>query len=152
MSRRRVRRLFLTARIFLICATLVLLTITVLQRPDHDGYQSTHLFFMPRETWEMDFGRGMLHTKEHYRQMDVYQTVAELHGPQKANGVHLQGPTVTRTPTESAHGVNGIFLAFVAIAFLSPSKQTSIFEEVAIRPDTWKDDVPSPPPRSRHFL
>jgi hypothetical protein len=46
--------------------TLLTLTIIVPARPDRDGFQAAHFFFMPRATWEMDEGRGMLHPDEWY--------------------------------------------------------------------------------------
>jgi multiple sugar transport system permease protein len=46
--------------------TLLALTITVPARPDRDGFQAAHFFFMPRATWEMDEGRGMLHPEGWY--------------------------------------------------------------------------------------
>ena len=46
--------------------TLLTLTITVPPRPDRDGFQAAHFFFMPRATWEMDEGRGMLHPEAWY--------------------------------------------------------------------------------------
>jgi hypothetical protein len=143
VSRRRARRLFLRAQVLLLCATLVLLTITVLQRPDHDGYQATHLFFVPRENWEMDFGRGMFHEKELYERMDAYQSVT-------ADGAQFQGLTITHRSPQSAQGFNGILLAFTFMLPLFASRQLSILVEATTRPDVWQDDVPSPPPRVHH--
>jgi hypothetical protein len=79
-SRREKRILFAFAQAFTACATLLLLTSTVMHRPDEDGYQAAHLFFMPRGTWEMDQGRGMLHGEEYYRDIDERATLEETYG------------------------------------------------------------------------
>lgn len=80
VKRRTSMKAFLLARVFVACCTLVTLTATIMHRPDHDGYQGTHLFFMPRKNWEMDEGRGMLYEEEHYRRADLYTAAAELYG------------------------------------------------------------------------
>lgn len=73
-------KLFAATRVFMACVTFLLLTMTVMQRVDRDGYQATHLFFMPRENWEMDEGRGMLHEEEYYRDIDAQVLAEETYG------------------------------------------------------------------------
>jgi hypothetical protein len=72
------RRAFTFLRLFLACNLFVVLTMVVMQREDHDGYQGTHLFFMPRKNWEMDEGRGMLYEEEYYRDVDMELLADEL--------------------------------------------------------------------------
>jgi len=86
VKRRTSMKAFLIARVFVACCTLVTLTATIMHRPDHDGYQGTHLFFMPRKNWEMDEGRGMLYEEEHYRRADLYTAAAELYGEESLEG------------------------------------------------------------------
>ncbi|HUS16385.1 MAG TPA: hypothetical protein VM536_15415 [Chloroflexia bacterium] len=61
------RPLRLTARLGLTALTVIFLTITVPARPDPDGWQAAHLFFMPRATWERDNDQGMLHPEWWYQ-------------------------------------------------------------------------------------
>jgi hypothetical protein len=70
--------LITAVRLFTAAMLFVVLTITVLERPDHDGYQATHLVFMPRRTWEMDQGRGMLYPESHYTGVDLEIMAEEL--------------------------------------------------------------------------
>jgi hypothetical protein len=77
MKKQTARRLLAITRLFVAVTTLMLLTATVWHQPDHDGYQGTHLFFMPRSNWEMDEGRGMLYDEEHYRGMDLLRNYGE---------------------------------------------------------------------------
>ncbi len=86
VKRRTSMKAFLLARVFVAFCTLVTLTATIMHRPDHDGYQGTHLFFMPRKNWEMDEGRGMLYEEEHYRKADLYSAAAELYGEESLEG------------------------------------------------------------------
>lgn len=73
------KQLFTYLRVFTAGMTLLLLTSTVLERPDRDGYQATHLYFMPRRTWEMDYGRGMLYSEDSYSLVDL-EVLAEVLG------------------------------------------------------------------------
>ena len=57
-------------RVVLAVVSFLTLTLTVMHREDADGYQATHLFFMPRRHWEMDNGRGMLYEPAYYSRMD----------------------------------------------------------------------------------
>src|SRR5438552_3540693 len=84
MSSSRKRKLFVWARVFTACVTFLLLTMTVMQRADQDGYQATHLFFMPRQSWEMDQGRGMLHEEDYYRDVDAQAFAREIYGWERA--------------------------------------------------------------------
>jgi hypothetical protein len=70
-------KILIFTRLFTACAALLLLTVTVLQRDDPDGYQAAHLFFMPRQSWEMDEGVGMLHDADYYRGVDSAALAAE---------------------------------------------------------------------------
>src|SRR6476661_744294 len=70
-------KIFIFARLFTASAALLLLTVTVLQRNDVDGYQAAHLFFMPRQSWEMDEGVGMLHGASYYQAVDSADLAAE---------------------------------------------------------------------------
>ena len=90
VKRRTSMKVFLFARVFVACCTLVTLTATIMYRPDHDGYQGTHLFFMPRKNWEMDEGRGMLYEEEHYRRADLYTAAAELYGEERLEGFEVE--------------------------------------------------------------
>lgn len=54
-------RLLVWGRVGLALVALLTLTITVPAQPDRAGFQAAHFFFMPRVTWEMGAGRGMLH-------------------------------------------------------------------------------------------
>lgn len=67
-------------RIFVTFTTAMLVTSTIMYRPDHDGYQGTHLFFMPRESWEMDYGRGKLYEDAYYLGMDRLALAEEIYG------------------------------------------------------------------------
>ena len=67
-------------RVFVAFCTFLSLTITVFHREDHDGYQATHLFFMPRRNWEMDQGRGMLYEEEHYLGLERGALAEQLTG------------------------------------------------------------------------
>lgn len=75
------QRLHRALCVWVALAVFSLLTATVWYKEDHDGYQGTHLFFMPRKTWERDEGRGMLYKEEHYRRIDRALAVEELFGP-----------------------------------------------------------------------
>jgi hypothetical protein len=67
-------------RAFLALTTVLLLCATVLHREDHDGFQASHLFFMPRYTWEMDHGRGMMYEEAYYERMDLEVLAREVYG------------------------------------------------------------------------
>jgi hypothetical protein len=74
------KRLEAPVRIFLALTTLLLLSATVLHRDDADGFQASHLFFMPRHTWEMDHGRGMMYEEAYYERMDLEVLAEEVYG------------------------------------------------------------------------
>jgi hypothetical protein len=67
-------------RVALAVVTFLTLTLTVMHREDVDGYQATHLFFMPRKNWEMDQGRGMLYEAEYYSRIDQAILLEEVSG------------------------------------------------------------------------
>jgi hypothetical protein len=67
-------------RVLLAVVTFLTLTLTVMHREDSDGYQATHLFFIPRRNWEMDQGRGMLYEPEYYSRMDQAVLLEEING------------------------------------------------------------------------
>jgi hypothetical protein len=70
-------KILIFARLFTACAALLLLTITVMPRDDADGYQAVHLFFMPRQNWEMGQGVGMLHDASYYQSVNSAALAAE---------------------------------------------------------------------------
>ncbi|HET9492760.1 MAG TPA: hypothetical protein VFR15_00850, partial [Chloroflexia bacterium] len=76
----RLRQIEAPLRAFLALTTVLLLCATVLHREDHDGFQASHLFFMPRYTWEMDQGRGMLYEEAYYERMDLDVLAREVYG------------------------------------------------------------------------
>jgi hypothetical protein len=67
-------------RAFTAFTTVLLLCATVLHREDADGFQASHLFFMPRRTWEMDHGRGMMYERAYYERMDMEVLAEEVYG------------------------------------------------------------------------
>ena len=77
----RRRRLEAPLRVFLALSTVLLLCATVLHRDDADGFQASHLFFMPRHTWEMDHGIGMLYEDAYYQRMDLEVLAEEKQVP-----------------------------------------------------------------------
>ena len=172
MSHRIHARLFIFARLFTACAALLLLTVTVMQRDDRDGYQATHLFFMPRENWEIDEGRGMLHEPEYYRDVDVEVLVEEELGNYYSYDQHSAANSPASRAAESelsalrvvsnANSHNPILTAARSIPNLSgneiPVQQTgtnhlwgpdqSVIMLLTIVPLTiWVGDTPTPPPR-----
>jgi hypothetical protein len=58
--------LALAGRTYLALSATLFLTVTVPARPDPDGWQASHLVFMPRALWERDEDRGMLHAEAWY--------------------------------------------------------------------------------------
>jgi hypothetical protein len=67
-------------RAFVAFTTVLLLCATVLHREDADGFQASHLFFMPRGSWEMDHGRGMMYEQAYYERMDLEVLAEEVYG------------------------------------------------------------------------
>ena len=166
VSKRTAHRLFIGARLVVACTTLVLLTITVLQRQDGDGYQATHLFFMPRNTWEMDQGREMLYEEEHYRDMDWQALAGELYSRPTAgtpaspdegerNGLtdkaQSQSPAFHKLPYVPGLAGNHLPLIYSLEALVPDSGRYSAIGAPVPRPTTWKGDIPSPPPRALSF-
>lgn len=166
VSKRTARGLFIGARLIVACTTLVLLTVTILQRQDGDGYQATHLFFMPRNTWEMDQGRAMLYDEEHYHEMDLRAAAAEFPGrhtqatllsPEErergglTDNAPSPSPALHRLPYAPGLAGNQIPLIYGLEALAPDSGRYWTLGEPAPRPTTWKGDIPSPPPRARSF-
>jgi len=143
-----------------------------MQREDRDGYQATHLFFMPRENWEIDEGKGMLHEPEYYRDVDVEVLVEEELGNYYSYDEHLPVGTSGLQTAEShlatirdasnANSHKPTLSAARSVPNLSgneiPVQQTgtndlrgmnqSVIMLLTIVPLTiWVGDTPTPPPR-----
>ena len=165
-------RLLKGTRLFVACSTLVLLTATVLHREDHDGYQATHLFFMPRQNWEMDGGHRMLYEEEHYQKMDLQALAAETFGLpagvladtpgeggyQQEHGlspcsipdrlfIPSHGPFLEGTPYTHNLDEPGAPVAFAASGSALGPDYLYDAEAPPVRPHVWQGDVRSPPPR-----
>ena len=65
-------------RLFMAFNILITLAATIMYRPDHDGYQGTHLFFMPRQNWDIDNHRELPFLPEEFRDVDFLAGLAEL--------------------------------------------------------------------------
>lgn len=146
-------------RVFMALSTFLLLTVTVLQTDDRDGYQATHLFFMPRDNWEMDLGQGMLFDEEHYQAVDLEIVREEAYGPEGdidagsagvLTGISTprHGSFLKRTP--SAPGQAGSEVPVTQLSQASPLDRLVEHPVVSDAPciyDPWLGDTPSPPPR-----
>ncbi|MDQ6741125.1 MAG: hypothetical protein M3021_12405 [Actinomycetota bacterium] len=138
--------------------TFLLLTVTVMQRGDHDGYQATHLFFMPRSTWEMDAGRGMLYSEDHYAPSDL-RDLTGLSDPDTASSDagagadrHLvPGPTVRRSTAVPDPSGNEIPVAATLDGPAPADGLVSVVEPRVIALHSQQDDPPTPPPRTLPF-
>ena len=64
------RALALAGRAYLALSAALFLTVTVPARPDPDGWQASHIVFMPRALWERDEDRGMLHPEAWYEAVE----------------------------------------------------------------------------------
>lgn len=139
----------------LACATFLLLTVTVMQRGDHDGYQATHLFFMPRSTWEMDAGRGMLYSEDHYATSDL-RDLTGLSDPDmapsdagaEADRHPVPGPTVRRSTAVPDPSGNEIPVAATLDGPAPAGGLVSVGEPQIVAPHSRQDDPPTPPPRA----
>ncbi|MGA7729762.1 MAG: hypothetical protein WCD37_00670 [Chloroflexia bacterium] len=80
LKRPRLASLDKGLRVVLALVSFFTLTLTVMHREDADGYQATHLFFMPRRNWEMDHGRGMLYEPHYYSKLDEAILLEEVNG------------------------------------------------------------------------
>jgi hypothetical protein len=145
MGKGTANRLFKGARLFVACTTLMLLTATVMEREDQDGYQATHLFFMPRQSWEMDGGRGMLYEEEYYHRMDLEalteETAQSSHGPVLKTTPYTPNPAGTDLPLVHAAG-----------GFAPGRDYVYATEAPPARPHMWQGDTRSPPPRNCNFI
>src|SRR5437868_2259661 len=170
MSSTTKRKLFVAARIFTACATFLLLTMAVMQRADQDGYQATHLFFTPRQNWEMDEGRGMLHEEEYYRNIDAQALAEEMYGwepgVQRENAgqesqvllhpdhedwrsaYHGPSSTLRRAPYIPNFSTNETPVAGAFEVLLPNNDQLSTSGERSFYFGDWQPDIPSPPPRT----
>lgn len=169
MSKSSVRFSLVVVRLFMACTTFLLLTITVLQTEDPDGYQATHLFFMPRSTWEMDGGVAMLYAREQSKQAEPGQLGAWSAGPAVDQGERtaavVSGPPVSVTSysygrygqlspriqesssPNNAWG-NQVFVSY-SIEIPPPvSVHYDVDSGASPVPGTWRADIPTPPPRS----
>jgi hypothetical protein len=97
------RQIEAPVRVFLALTTVLLLCATVLHREDHDGFQASHLFFMPRYTWEMDHGRGMMYDEAHYERIDLEVLAGEVYGSYSPRGFDY-GEHEIRLPVEAPAG------------------------------------------------
>jgi hypothetical protein len=165
-------KIFIFARLFTACAALLLLTATVLERNDPDGYQATHLFFMPRQNWEMDLGLGMLHDPDYYTAMDrqalaVEDTDATFTPAPQSSPNLTSGQTATyyllaersftspnpERVTVSRAGVfanlagNTIPLEQTGADYSWELGQVFLLLFVALSLTIWLGDIPTPPPR-----
>jgi len=148
-----------------------------MQRQDRDGYQATHLFFMPRETWEMDEGKGMLHEPEYYYNVDTEILVEEelgnyyeyqQHSSQdyssakaaKSSLIELRSNhnTDSHAPTlVASHNVpnlngNEIPVGYTGADNLSGMSQSILVLFTIVPLVMWLGDIPTPPPRRSTFL
>lgn len=172
--KRTTSKLFIAARLFVACTTFMLLTITVMQREDHDGYQATHLFFMPRENWEMDEGREMLYEEEYYTRMDLPAVAKDAYGQPDVESVgaryerehgssfaernysqdsahsgsgHTHGAALHRAPHMPGFEGNELPLVFTLAAITPDSNESFAGGGPLMNSSIWQGDVPSPPPR-----
>jgi hypothetical protein len=165
-------KIFIYARLFTACAALLLLTSTVLQHDDPDGYQATHLFFMPRQSWEMDGGVGMLHEPDYYTSIDraaltmqdpesTYQTDQEAspnlssdHGAQASlvsqidtSNTNSQKTGVSKSrPLLNYYGTT-IPVEQIGAAYSWELGQAFMLLLTVIALTIWLGDIPTPPPR-----
>jgi hypothetical protein len=163
-------------QVFTTCATFLLLTATVMQRADDDGFQATHLFFMPRRAWEMDEGRGMLHEEEYYREIDERVTLEEIYGfdaefleqieerqeykeeaalagssrPEQDALENSHKMQVRRTPRPRPFPSRGMPALALMEAYCRVTVQVVALEQPPVSQTSWHPDVPSPPPRIAH--
>lgn len=163
------RRISLVLRVFTALNILMLLTLVVPHREDHDGYQATHLYFMPRDNWEMDEGRGMLYEEEHYRRVEQLAAAKEFYGEplraadheelqagqeqyeEWADEARSKGPRIKGKPHVPNLSSNEIPVA--ALALVGPLSYLTLFElnSGELSPVAWTPDVLTPPPRLLHF-
>lgn len=173
MKKQTARRLLAITRLFVAVTTLMLLTATVWHQPDHDGYQGTHLFFMPRSNWEMDEGRGMLYDEEHYRGMDLLRNYGEgafereyeeeegyyesipayEEGDEGEYGEipiddELSGPAFRRMPHTPRMPENQLPSDCHIEALIFYFGQPVMVEPLVVRSHSWRGEVSTPPPRS----
>lgn len=141
--------------------TLLTLTITVPARPDRDGFQAAHFFFMPRATWEMDEGRGMLHPDEWYEGDRRYAdaeagtpaTIREADAAEDRSAAPpLDGPGGPEIEIGAAAGEgsdmpDGIPLLVAADSFRLPPGWTALLGQLDPRYTSRTTAPPVPPPR-----
>jgi multiple sugar transport system permease protein len=139
-------RLHRALRVFMALIIFTTLTMTVMQREDHDGYQATHLFFMPRETWEMDEGRGMLYEEEHYAEVAEAESAGAGY-TSTGSSVGTTGPSVRRAPrTPNLQGNQ------IPVETMRAQPQGLTWRQLPIAQQSeryipWLPEVPTPPPR-----
>jgi hypothetical protein len=165
--------MFIAARLFMACLTFLMLTITIMQREDPDGYQATHLFFMPRQNWEMDLGREMLFKEEYYRNVDLDALAEEMFGRPASELVntsnerdeqaalreyivehdstltstHPQSPALHKPSYTSLAG-NQLPTLYTLAAIAPDSIEGFAIDQPLMRPSIWQGDTPTPPPRN----
>ena len=168
------RKLFAVVQVLTSCVTFLLLTATVMPRPDEDGYQGIHLFFMPRLNWEMDEGRGMLHEEEYYREIDEHEMLEEVYGRDvdsleeyddeepsvdtaserdyERGGYHSDKLMLRGTPHRQSFSSNEMPAVKPFDASLTGAHLVAMSREPSIYMMGWQPDVPSPPPRITRSL
>jgi hypothetical protein len=164
------KRSFPAAQLTVACITFLVLTATIMYREGRDGYQATHLLFMPRETWGVDAGRRMLHEEEHHDAVDALQPadkavrreivpssaaygspVPQAGGPDGhlTSQSNIQGKAAIHPRAHvPSHEGNTPPLANAQLATSSGSGQFAPVEVLAFCAKVWHDDVPTPPPRA----
>jgi hypothetical protein len=139
-----------------------------MQRDDVDGYQAAHLFFMPRQDWEMDEGVGMLHDSSYYQSEDNAALAVEESGvdypanlPASASASDMQAtdgylirsdssvqqPTLGKMrPILSLSG-NSLSVGQTGASYELGATQSFVLLLTVIPLTTWLGDTPTPPPR-----
>ena len=93
--------LALAGRAYLALSAALFLTVTVPARPDPDGWQASHIVFMPRALWERDEDRGMLHPEAWYEAVERGPTPAADADAPAAAGPADAAPAPPAVPTSS---------------------------------------------------
>lgn len=169
MNAHTAKRLSIIVLRLLVACSTFMLTLTVLQRNDSDGYQAAHLAFMPRSSWEMDQGRGMLYNESYYDtnelaslngiawgmvQATSKQSPAGLgYEPDSGQGWYAtptvtRGPTIGQTPYVPSAGGTAIFFIHLLESATPGFWQPSATAEILKNHSFGQIDTPTPPPRA----
>ncbi len=164
MTRHSTTLTLIIVRLFVACTTFLLLTSAVMHRQDHDGYQATHLFFMPRENWEMDKGRGMLYEEEHYVSFETGElNERDLTGYEHEYGYDERerievsssplehgdtlGPTISRIPHSPDLSGSQLPVLYAVETLILGVHCSFGDEEQTPLVHLWRGSTPTPPPR-----